>query len=229
MILPLFLSLCLICLLFYAPISTSSITSWPYSQHLDLPPTGHRHWEQLFWHDILHPSPTWEALCQQPLGTDTGGLLGVCPPYCAWSRHTVLPLRHTGGSLLHHGRSKTRGQKDVSFHPTLIWNKGISLVMGVSGKWVNHGVLEWLKCCSLKTVWIVLVYLCNRCEAVIGEFLASIKKAPEKVKFADMINIVITHAQSNDPVVQVCPQLYGYWIEVVFTLRLHIDLRIWIC
>lgn len=42
-----------------------------------------------------------------------------------------------------------------------------------------------------------------RCEAVVGEFLASIKKAPEKVKFADMINIVITHAQSNDPVVQV--------------------------
>ncbi|XP_050729844.1 protein VAC14 homolog isoform X2 [Eriocheir sinensis] len=40
------------------------------------------------------------------------------------------------------------------------------------------------------------------CEAVVGEFLASIKKAPEKVKFADMINIVITHAQSNDPVVQ---------------------------
>ncbi|KAG0727237.1 Protein VAC14 [Chionoecetes opilio] len=42
----------------------------------------------------------------------------------------------------------------------------------------------------------------RRCEAVVGEFLVSIKKAPEKVKFADMINIVIVHAQSNDPVVQ---------------------------
>ena len=43
-----------------------------------------------------------------------------------------------------------------------------------------------------------------RCEAVVGEFLVSIKKAPEKVKFAEMINIVIVHAQSSDPVVQVC-------------------------
>lgn len=40
------------------------------------------------------------------------------------------------------------------------------------------------------------------CEAVVGEFLVSIKKAPEKVKFAEMINIVIAHAQSSDPVVQ---------------------------
>lgn len=40
------------------------------------------------------------------------------------------------------------------------------------------------------------------CEAVVGEFLASIKKAPEKVKFADMINILITHAQSSDQLVQ---------------------------
>ncbi|KAK4318257.1 hypothetical protein Pmani_010734 [Petrolisthes manimaculis] len=40
------------------------------------------------------------------------------------------------------------------------------------------------------------------CEAVVGEFLVSIKKAPDKVKFAEMINILITHAQSNDQVVQ---------------------------
>ncbi|XP_045617468.1 protein VAC14 homolog [Procambarus clarkii] len=40
------------------------------------------------------------------------------------------------------------------------------------------------------------------CEAVVGEFLVSIKKAPEKVKFADMINILITHAQSSDQLVQ---------------------------
>lgn len=40
------------------------------------------------------------------------------------------------------------------------------------------------------------------CEAVVGEFLVSIKKAPDRVKFADMINILITHAQSNDQLVQ---------------------------
>ncbi|KAG7166288.1 VAC14-like [Homarus americanus] len=40
------------------------------------------------------------------------------------------------------------------------------------------------------------------CEAVVGEFLVSIKKAPEKVKFADMINILIAHAQSSDQLVQ---------------------------
>ncbi|XP_064122769.1 protein VAC14 homolog isoform X2 [Macrobrachium nipponense] len=40
------------------------------------------------------------------------------------------------------------------------------------------------------------------CEAVVGEFLISIKKAPDRVKFGDMINILITHAQSNDQLVQ---------------------------
>lgn len=40
------------------------------------------------------------------------------------------------------------------------------------------------------------------CEVVIGEFLVSIKKAPDRVKFGDMINILITHAQSNDQLVQ---------------------------
>lgn len=40
------------------------------------------------------------------------------------------------------------------------------------------------------------------CEVVVGEFLVSIRKAPDRVKFADMINILITHAQSNDQLVQ---------------------------
>lgn len=93
---------------FISVLKTSSITLIN-SPTLDLPPAGHRHWEQLFWHDILHPGPPWETLRQQPLGADAGGLLGVCAPHCAWSRHTVLPVRHTGGSFLHHGGPKARG------------------------------------------------------------------------------------------------------------------------
>lgn len=63
-----------------------------------------------------------------------------------------------------------------------------------------------LKTIHRQVVIIILMYppfsWC-RCEAVVGEFLVSIKKAPDKVKFAEMINILITHAQSNDQVVQV--------------------------
>ncbi|KAK7082985.1 PtdIns(3,5)P(2) sythesis regulation factor [Halocaridina rubra] len=40
------------------------------------------------------------------------------------------------------------------------------------------------------------------CEVVVGEFLVSIKKAPDRVKFADMITILIAHAQSSDQLVQ---------------------------
>ncbi|CAL4118608.1 unnamed protein product [Meganyctiphanes norvegica] len=40
------------------------------------------------------------------------------------------------------------------------------------------------------------------CEAVIGEFLVSIKKSPDRVKYGSMINILITHAQSQDQLVQ---------------------------
>ncbi|XP_076055843.1 protein VAC14 homolog [Oratosquilla oratoria] len=47
------------------------------------------------------------------------------------------------------------------------------------------------------------------CEAAVGEFQVSIKRAPDRVKFADMISILITHAQSPDQLVQ---QIALTWI-----------------
>ena len=34
-----------------------------------------------------------------------------------------------------------------------------------------------------------------RCEAILGEFLRGIKKEPENVKFAHMVNILVLHSQ----------------------------------
>ena len=40
------------------------------------------------------------------------------------------------------------------------------------------------------------------CEAVLGEFLREIKKSPDNVNFADMVNIVVIHSTSTDEIIQ---------------------------
>ena len=47
----------------------------------------------------------------------------------------------------------------------------------------------------LGTKWIPLIL--HRCEVALGEFLREIKKSPEKVNFADMVNIVVVHSTSS--------------------------------
>lgn len=42
-----------------------------------------------------------------------------------------------------------------------------------------------------------------RCENVLSEFLRSIKQDPGRVDFAGMINILISHSQATDDLVQV--------------------------
>ena len=43
---------------------------------------------------------------------------------------------------------------------------------------------------------VKIIILCLfRCEAVLGEFLRDIKKGPEKVKYADMVNVLVLHSQ----------------------------------
>lgn len=43
----------------------------------------------------------------------------------------------------------------------------------------------------------------RRCEIQLGEFLRGIKKEPARADFAAMINILITHAQSPEELLQV--------------------------
>ena len=40
------------------------------------------------------------------------------------------------------------------------------------------------------------------CEAVLGEFLREIKKSPDNVNFADMVNIIVVHSTSTDEIIQ---------------------------
>lgn len=40
------------------------------------------------------------------------------------------------------------------------------------------------------------------CEVALGEFLREIKKSPENVNFADMVNIVVVHSTSSDEIIQ---------------------------
>lgn len=53
------------------------------------------------------------------------------------------------------------------------------------------------------------------CEALLGEFLRTIKNDPSNVNFPGMINILIVHAQEkNDDLVQV--KLMIYYIKLIF-------------
>ena len=47
--------------------------------------------------------------------------------------------------------------------------------------------------CGVSIFFVVL----NRCEAVLGEFLREIKKSPDNVNFADMVNIIVVHSTSS--------------------------------
>lgn len=46
----------------------------------------------------------------------------------------------------------------------------------------------------------------RRCDVQLSEFLRSIKKDPSRADFQAMINILITHAQSSEELVQVSIQ-----------------------
>ncbi len=47
------------------------------------------------------------------------------------------------------------------------------------------------------TVITILSRIVHRCEAILGEFLREIKKSPDNVNFADMVNIIVVHSTSN--------------------------------
>lgn len=53
------------------------------------------------------------------------------------------------------------------------------------------------------------------CDSVLGEFLRKIKNDPTRIAFAEMINVLITHAQSNDELVQFTAIM---WIQVFVQL-----------
>ena len=43
----------------------------------------------------------------------------------------------------------------------------------------------------------LLIFLLCRCEAALGEFLRGIKRETKNVNFADMVNILVIHSQSE--------------------------------
>ncbi|XP_028392821.1 protein VAC14 homolog [Dendronephthya gigantea] len=53
------------------------------------------------------------------------------------------------------------------------------------------------------------------CETALGEFLREIKKFPENVNFADMVNIIVVHSTSSDQLIQFTAVL---WLREFLTL-----------
>ena len=43
---------------------------------------------------------------------------------------------------------------------------------------------------------VIVSKLLFRCEAVLGEFLRDIRKNPESVNFAQMVNVLVLHSQT---------------------------------
>lgn len=64
---------------------------------------------------------------------------------------------------------------------------------------------------SLTLTLIYVRYFDYRCDVQLNEFLRSIKKDPSRVDFQAMINILITHAQSPEEMMQVKPV---NWVKV---------------